>query len=206
MSDLLRFLKDLISSPGLSSGESPVAQIVAERWRPLVQELTISRLGSLHGLSRGRGRGPRPSLMVAAHMDAIGMMVTGLTEGFLHITGIGSVDARVLREGLETVLILLSPIVPHLFEELWEMLGEKGSLLRHPWPQYDPAFAREEQIEIVVQVNGKIRARLLVAADAGEEDVRQLALNDPKVLSSLDGKKILKAIVVPHKLVNSVVK
>jgi leucyl-tRNA synthetase len=85
------------------------------------------------------------------------------------------------------------------------MLGEKGNLLRQPWPEYDAALAKEEEIEIAVQVNGKIRARLLVAADAGEEDVRQLALNDPKVLASLDGKQIVKAIVVPHKLVNIVV-
>ncbi|MGB9103981.1 MAG: leucine--tRNA ligase [Terriglobales bacterium] len=116
------------------------------------------------------------------------------------------ISEPVLREVQRTFVLLLHPFAPFLSHELWEMLGEKGSLLRHPWPKYDPALAREEQIEIVVQVNGKIRARLLVAADAGEEDVRQLALNDPKVLSSLDGKKILKAIVVPHKLVNIVVK
>ncbi|MFI5113148.1 MAG: leucine--tRNA ligase [Terriglobales bacterium] len=116
------------------------------------------------------------------------------------------ISKPVLREVQRTFVLLLHPFAPFLSHELWEMLGEKGSLLRNPWPKYDPALAREEQIEIVVQVNGKIRARLLVAADAGEEDVRQLALNDPKVLSSLDGKIILKAIVVPHKLVNIVVK
>ncbi|HEX9119962.1 MAG TPA: class I tRNA ligase family protein, partial [Terriglobales bacterium] len=116
------------------------------------------------------------------------------------------ISKPVLREVQRKFVLLLHPFAPFLSHELWEMLGEKGSLLRHPWPQYDAALAREEEIEIVVQVNGKIRARLMVGADAGEEDVRQLALNDPKVLSSLDGKKILKAIVVPHKLVNIVVK
>ncbi|MBZ5511385.1 MAG: leucine--tRNA ligase [Acidobacteriia bacterium] len=118
----------------------------------------------------------------------------------------GLIPLPLLAQAQRDLVLLLHPFAPFLSHELWEMLGEKGSLLRHPWPQYDPALAREEQVEIVVQVNGKIRARLLVAADAGEEDVRQLALNDPKVLSSLDGKKILKAIVVPHKLVNIVVK
>ena len=118
----------------------------------------------------------------------------------------GLIPLPLLAQAQRDLVLLLHPFAPYLSHELWEMLGEKGSLLRHPWPQYDPALAREEEIEIVVQVNGKIRARLLVAADAGEEDVRQLALNDPKVLSSLDGKKILKAIVVPHKLVNIVVK
>lgn len=96
MSDLLPFLKDLLSCPGLSGSESPVAQIIAEKWRPLVDELSLSRLGSLHGLRRGTGREPRPTLMVAAHMDAIGLMVTALTDGFLHITQIGGLDARIL--------------------------------------------------------------------------------------------------------------
>lgn len=103
MSDLLPFLRDLISCPGLSGSESPAAQIIAEKWRPLVHELTLSRLGSLHALCRGTGREPRPTLMVAAHMDAIGLMVTGLTDGFLHITQVGSLDARILPGALVQV-------------------------------------------------------------------------------------------------------
>ncbi len=118
----------------------------------------------------------------------------------------GLVPLPLLARAQRDLALLLHPFAPYLSHELWELLGEKGSLLRQPWPKYDPALAREEEIEIVVQVNGKIRARLLVSADAGEEEVRQLALNDPKVLSSLDGKQIVKAIVVPHKLVNIVVK
>ncbi|MBZ5627830.1 MAG: leucine--tRNA ligase [Acidobacteriia bacterium] len=118
----------------------------------------------------------------------------------------GLIPLPLLAEAQRNLVLLLHPFAPYLAHELWEMLGEKSDLLRHGWPQYDPALAREEEIEIVVQVNGKIRARLMVAADAGEEDVRHLALNDPKVVSSLDGKKIVKAIVVPHKLVNIVVK
>ena len=118
----------------------------------------------------------------------------------------GLVPLPLLAQAQRDLALLLHPFAPYLSHELWELLGEKGSLLHQPWPKYDPALAREEEIEIVVQVNGKIRARLLVSAGAGEEEVRQLALNDPKVLSSLDGKQIVKAIVVPHKLVNIVVK
>ncbi|MGZ4811474.1 MAG: leucine--tRNA ligase [Terriglobales bacterium] len=118
----------------------------------------------------------------------------------------GLIPLTLLAAAQRNLVLLLHPFAPYLSHELWEMLGEQGSLLRHPWPQYDPALAREEEVEIVVQVNGKIRARLLVAADAGEEDVRQLALNDPKVLTAIEGKQIVKAIVVPHKLVNIVVK
>ncbi len=118
----------------------------------------------------------------------------------------GLIPLPLLAEAQRNLVLLLHPFAPYLAHELWETLGEKGSLLRHAWPGYDAALAREEEVEIVVQVNGKIRARLLVSADAAEDDVRRLALNDPKVLALLDGRQIVKAIVVPHKLVNIVIK
>ncbi|MGI9101522.1 MAG: leucine--tRNA ligase [Terriglobales bacterium] len=118
----------------------------------------------------------------------------------------GLIPVPLLAQAQRALVLLLHPFAPYLAHELWETTGEKGNLLRQPWPQYDATLAREEEIEIAVQVNGKVRARLMVAADAAEEDVRQLALNDPKVLASMDGKKVVKAIVVPHKLVNIVVK
>ena len=97
MPDIQPFLKELLSAPGLSGYEAPAAKIIAEKWRPLVHKLSRSRLGSLHGLRRGTAAEPRPSLLVAAHMDAIGLMVTGIAEGgFLRLTAIGGVDARVL--------------------------------------------------------------------------------------------------------------
>lgn len=96
MTDILPFLKSLISVSGLSGFEVPVARAIEEKWRPLVDELSMSRVGSLHGLKKGSGTSPRPSVMIAAHMDAIGMTVSKITEGFLHITNIGSIDVRVL--------------------------------------------------------------------------------------------------------------
>jgi len=96
MTDQLAFLKDLISAPGLSGYEDPVAKIIEDKWRPLVNEISRGKLGSLHGLRHGTGKAPRPSVMVATHMDGIGLMVTGITEGFLRITEVGGVDARVL--------------------------------------------------------------------------------------------------------------
>ena len=96
MTDQLTFLKDLISAPGLSGYEDPAAKIIEDKWRPLVHEISRSKLGSLHGLRHGTGTAPRASVMVATHMDSIGLMVTGITEGFLRITEVGGVDARVL--------------------------------------------------------------------------------------------------------------
>ncbi len=96
MTDLLPFLKDLLSAPGLSGYEDPAAKIIADKWQPLVHELSRGKVGSLHGLRRGTGKEPRPSVMISTHMDSIGLMVTGITEGFLRVTQVGGVDARVL--------------------------------------------------------------------------------------------------------------
>lgn len=96
MTELKSLLKNLITAPGLSGYETPVRKIIEEAWEPLTDELHTSRLGSLHGLKRGIGTEPRPGILIATHMDAIGMMVTRITDGFLHITEIGGIDARVL--------------------------------------------------------------------------------------------------------------
>ena len=87
-----------------------------------------------------------------------------------------AVPVPLLAEVQRNLALLLAPFAPYLAHELWEMLGEKGSLLRAPWPKYDPALAKEEEIEIPVQVNGKLRSRIVVPADAAEELVRERAL------------------------------
>lgn len=103
MTDIPDFLKKLISAPGLSGYEAPARSLIQEAWQPLVDELTISRLGSLHGLRCGKGEPPRPSILIATHMDAIGLMVNGIEDGLLRVTGIGGLDPRVLPGQLVTV-------------------------------------------------------------------------------------------------------
>jgi tetrahedral aminopeptidase len=103
MVEIYSFLKQLISLPGLSSREDPVRAVIAEVWKPLVDELSVSATGSLHGLKRGVGPEPRPSILITAHMDAIGLMATGITDGLIRITQIGGIDDRILPGQLVTV-------------------------------------------------------------------------------------------------------
>ena len=103
MTEITPFLKQLLSLPGLSGQEEPVRSVIEEAWRPLVDELTTSRLGSLHGLRRGSGPEPRPRILLSAHMDSIGLMVTAVVDGLLRFTQVGGVDPRILPGQLVTV-------------------------------------------------------------------------------------------------------
>ena len=102
---------------------------------------------------------------------------------------------------------MLAPFSPHVAEEMWEGLGHEGGLLKDaPWPIADPELAKKDELEIPVQVNGKLRSRVVVAPDISEADLRTIALADAKVQSFIDGHQIVKVIVVPQRLVNVVVK
>jgi len=111
-----------------------------------------------------------------------------------------------LAEVQHDLVLLIAPFAPHLASELWEMLGEKTSLLRTPWPKYDPILAKEEEIEIPVQVNGKLRGLIVVPADSSEDVIRERALSNEKVNAAIAGKQVVKVIVVPGKLANIVVR
>jgi putative aminopeptidase FrvX len=103
MTELLPLLTELISASGISGYETGVRPIIEKAWEPLTDQLSISRLGSLHGLQRGAGREPRLSIMVATHMDAIGLMVNAIIDGFLRVVAIGGIDVRVLPGQMVTV-------------------------------------------------------------------------------------------------------
>jgi leucyl-tRNA synthetase len=117
-----------------------------------------------------------------------------------------AVPAQLWFEVQRDLVLLLAPFAPHLAHELWEMLGEKGNLLRAPWPKYDPALAKEDEIAVPVQVNGKLRGLILVPADSPEAVIRERALLAEKVQTAIAGKQIVKVIIVPGKLANIVVR
>ncbi len=114
-------------------------------------------------------------------------------------------DPALLKEVLKTTALLLSPFAPHFAEEMWETLGQAERLTFAPWPVFDPEFAQEEEVKIVIQVNGKVRSRVSALPGISKEEMQTLALEDEKTKAFIEGKTIQKIIVVPQKLVNIVV-
>jgi len=108
------------------------------------------------------------------------------------------------KSALEVLVILLAPFAPHLAEELWQMLGHPRSVFDEPWPSYDPEALQAEELLVVVQVDGKLRSRLILPASTDEEALREAALADPKIKRWLQDREVKKVIVVPKKLVNIV--
>jgi len=118
----------------------------------------------------------------------------------------GKIPSSLLADVQRNIALLLAPMAPYLAHELWEMTGETSNLLKAQWPKYDAALAAEDEIQIPVQVNGKLRGLVVVPAGATNDQVEQAALADEKVKAALAGKQIVKKIVVPGKLVNIVVR
>ena len=113
--------------------------------------------------------------------------------------------ARVVKEAVEALIVMLSPFAPHTAEELWEQYGHDGTLAATRWPEYDTEAARAEEIELPVQVNGKVRGRLSVAPDIAAADLEQLALAHPAVQPYLQGKAVKKVVIAKGRLVSIVV-
>ncbi|HAP66802.1 MAG TPA: leucine--tRNA ligase [Nitrospinae bacterium] len=109
------------------------------------------------------------------------------------------------RKAVNTLIILLSPFAPHIVEEMWEMMGNKGSVIKESWPSYNPEFIKSEEITIIVQINGKVRSRLTVNTDISDDDLKNTVLSDIKVKEWTDHKEIKKFVMVPKKLVSIVI-
>jgi leucyl-tRNA synthetase len=117
-----------------------------------------------------------------------------------------AISAPVMAQLLEKLTLILEPFAPYVAEEMWEELGRTGPVFRQAWPAYDLELAREEQADIVIQVNGKVRGRLSVAFGTSKDELKAKALAEPSVQSWIEGKQIVNVIVVPDKLVNIVVR
>ena len=115
-------------------------------------------------------------------------------------------EGKCSREYAEGLIKLLSPICPHMCEEIWEVLGHNNTIAYEPWPTFDEAKTADDTVEMVVQVNGKLKGKINVAKDTDKDAVLALAKTDEKVAEAISGKTVVKEIVVPNKIVNIVVK
>jgi leucyl-tRNA synthetase len=138
-------------------------------------------------------------------ISAIMELVNLLYQNEEKLLGDGPHILEVWREALESVVILLSPIVPHICEELWEIMGNTESVANVPWPGYDSETIKDEEVLMVIQVNGKLRGRIMVGVHASEEEVKETVLAQQRVQELLKNQTLKKFVIVPRKLVNLVV-
>jgi len=133
--------------------------------------------------------------------------IAAMMELLNHLTRAPNTPAApaIVQEGLEAVILMLSPIVPHVTQTLWEMLGQQGLLLDAPWPTFDPQALVREEIKMVIQVNGKVRGHLMISPKADHQTIEQQALQDPNIQRFIAEKTVKKVIIVPNKLVNVVI-
>ncbi|MFQ5928082.1 MAG: leucine--tRNA ligase [Acidobacteriota bacterium] len=186
---LYRFREEI--SDG-DTGESVSQQELSQRGRALRRKLhqTIRKVTS--------------DLERFHQNTAIAALMELLNSVYEYVDGEEPPKPVLLKEVLEAMALMLSPFAPHFAEEMWEILGHREHLTFVPWPTFDRCLAREEEIEIVVQVNGKIRSKFLASPGISKENMQALALEDEKTKAYIDGKAIRKIIVVPQKLVNIV--
>ncbi|MFZ0921916.1 MAG: class I tRNA ligase family protein, partial [Candidatus Acidiferrales bacterium] len=113
---------------------------------------------------------------------------------------------QIAKRLVELLVLMLTPITPHICEELWEMLGHADGLGRVSWPAFRDDLAKEEQFEVVIQINGRVRGKILVDDGLSESETRERGLSDPRISQLVQGRAIAKIIVVPRKLVNIVLR
>jgi leucyl-tRNA synthetase len=129
---------------------------------------------------------------------------TAISAMMIYVNHLGKLSRR-SKQSLETLLLLLSPFAPHVCEELWNQLGHKNSIFKENWPEFNESLTQDDEIEIPVQVNGKLREKLMVPADISEKDLKELVLASEKVQQFLEAKPIKKWIIIPGRLINLVV-
>jgi leucyl-tRNA synthetase len=140
----------------------------------------------------------RLNTMIAALME--------FTNYLAKVKDEGAVNVSVWKEAIDTLLLLLAPTAPHLAEELWQQVGHSYSIHNHSWPGWDEELAKEEAFTLVIQVNGKLRDRIMVPVSITEDEAKQTALNSQRLKSYIGGKQIAKVVYVPGRLVNIVVR
>ncbi|MGE5625993.1 MAG: leucine--tRNA ligase [Bacillota bacterium] len=191
-----RFLKRLWKAVAEHTAAGPAPALEAAKLDPAQQDLRRQLHETVAKVSDDIGRRYTFNTAVAAIME--------LLNAVTRATSAGPQDRALKQECYETLTLLLTPMVPHVAEALWKGLGRRGSVMQAAWPKADPAALKRDTLELVVQVNGKLRGHIRVPAGAGREDIERAALAEPSVQPFVRGKNVKKVVVVPGKLVNVV--
>jgi leucyl-tRNA synthetase len=174
----------------VSPGLSPRARQIERKLHQTIKRITEDFQGRWHF-----------NTSVAAIMEFVNELYGAEDE-----INSGSFPQDLLRDVQRRLVLLLAPFAPYAAAEMWEVLGETGNVLRHPWPSFDAALAKDNETTYAIQINGKLRSHVVLPADSPEELVRERVLADEKVRAAVEGKEIVKVIVVAGKLVNVVVR
>jgi leucyl-tRNA synthetase len=193
-----RFLKRLWKAVHAHVSAGPPGRVEAAALDEASRELRRKTHETIAKVSDDFGRRQTFNTAIAAVMELLNEITRRADRG-------SAAGLAVEREAIEAAVLLLAPVVPHICHALWQQLGHEQPVIDAVWPEADASAMQRDTIELVLQVNGKLRARVSAPAGAGREELEQLALGDPNVQRFIEGKAVRKLIVVPNKLVNVVV-
>ncbi|MGA1308246.1 MAG: class I tRNA ligase family protein, partial [Candidatus Kapaibacteriota bacterium] len=191
------------AKPWSSKGVEGVNRFLNRAWRLIADE--EGRL--LSAVKKGHPDSPELEFVLHSSIKKVGEDIealsfnTAISQMMILVNEFTACEVR-SYESLSSFIRILSPFAPHIAEELWQILGHQDSITKAQWPEFNPDKLQQSTIEIVLQVNSKIRSRAIVPADATEDALKDIALNDEVINKQLEGLTIRKAIIVPGKLVN----
>ena len=194
--------------PWSMTGVEGVSRFLARVWRLMMEEnqageWTLSRLVKDAPLEKSQNRVAHATIKKVGEDIEVLAFNTAISQMMIFVNAFTNAEVHPVS-AMRTLLVLLSPFAPHLAEELWSRLGLPGFAADQPWPQYDPQLLIDDEVEIVMQVNGRVRDRLVMSRDATREQIEAAALASPRLPEFTAGKEIKKVVVVPGKLVNIV--
>jgi leucyl-tRNA synthetase len=195
--------------PWSTRGAEGVARFLARVWRLLMTENQAGEWELSGKIRDVEANKPQQKLLhattkkVTSDIDSFSFN-TAISQMMIFVNAFTNMET-IPTSAMRTFLVLLNPFAPHLSSELWEKLGSKGDITEQPWPEYDEGFLAEDEVEVVVQVNGKLRDRMTMSMLATEQEMKSAALANPKIQQLIAGKIVHKIVVVPKKLVNIVV-
>ncbi len=201
------------TKPWSMQGVEGISRFLNRSWRMIIEETTDElRLNSRIRSGEEPGADPTAQQLRALHKtiravteDMSGLRFnTAISRLMEFVNFFTNQDARP-RACMDPFALLLAPLAPHLAEELWKALGHDGSLAYEPWPAFDERYTREDTVELPIQINGRLRSRLVASISSTREELESAALADPRVRRHIEGGTVRKVIVVPRKLINIVV-